>query len=620
MFIIIGVGILIALGLGIYFTTNVRGIINTLIAEAKKLADAAINGQLATRGNLDIINPEFRPIVVGVNETLDAVIGPLNVAAEYVDRISKGDIPAKITDEYKGDFNEIKNNLNNCIEAVNMLVADAGLLSKAAMEGKLATRADASKHSGDFGKIVKGVNETLDSVIGPLNVAAEYVDRISNGDIPAKISDTYNGDFNEIKNNLNKCIGAVNALVADAVLLSKAAVEGRLDTRADASKHQGDFAKIVQGVNDTLDAVLGPINEAAQVLEKVANRDMSARVIGNYNGDLAIIKNNLNAAVDNIDKALTQVAQAVDQVGSASGQIASGSQQLAEGANEQASSLEEVSSSLEEMSSMTKQNADNASQARTLADTAKKSAETGNVGMVKMTDAIGKIRASADQTAKIIKTIDEIAFQTNLLALNAAVEAARAGDAGKGFAVVAEEVRNLAQRSADAAKNTANLIEESVENAKGGVVITQEIAKVLGEIFDGSTKVSGIIGEIAAASKEQSQGIDQVAVAVNQMNQVTQENAANTEESASAAQELSSQAQELAAMVGSFKLSVENTSAGRNKGRKQSQNSAMHDLNQSVTQMISKDKVPAGVGAKTGSGSRKPEHAIPLDDDDIKSF
>src|ERR1019366_2278485 len=144
-----------------------------------------------------------RKIVEGVNQTLDAVIGPLNFSADYVDKISRGAIPAKITDQYNGDFNTLKNNLNNCIDNINALVADAGLLVKAAVDGKLATRADASKHQGDYRKIVDGVNQTLDAVIGPLNVSANYVDKISKGAIPAKISDQYNGDFNLIKNNLN---------------------------------------------------------------------------------------------------------------------------------------------------------------------------------------------------------------------------------------------------------------------------------------------------------------------------------------------------------------------------------------------------------------------------------
>ncbi|MBT0662671.1 MCP four helix bundle domain-containing protein, partial [Geobacter pelophilus] len=286
--------------------------IRLLVADASMLSDAAIAGKLDTRADASKHQGDFQKIVVGVNETLDAVIGPLNVAAEYVDRIAKGDIPPKITDSYSGDFNEIKNNLNQAIDAVNALVADANMLSAAAVAGKLDTRADASKHQGDFRAIVSGVNDTLDAVIGPLNVAAEYVDRIAKGDIPPRITDQYNGDFNEIKNNLNQAIDAVNAMVADAVMLSKAAVEGKLATRADASKHHGDFQKIVSGVNDTLDAVIGPLNVAAEYVDKISKGIMPPLISDNYNGDFNAIKNNLNILID----ANTRITAAAREVAS----------------------------------------------------------------------------------------------------------------------------------------------------------------------------------------------------------------------------------------------------------------------------------------------------------------
>ncbi|HEY3381293.1 MAG TPA: methyl-accepting chemotaxis protein [Vicinamibacterales bacterium] len=282
-----------------------------LVAEANMLSTSAVDGRLATRGDANRFQGGYREIIQGVNATLDAVIGPLNMAAEYVDRISKGDIPPRITDEYNGDFNEIKLNLNGCIDNVNALVADTTMLSGAAIEGRLATRADASRHGGDFRKIVEGVNATLDAVIGPLNMAAEYVNRISTGDIPPKITDAYRGDFNEIKINLNHCIDNVNALVADTAMLADAAVAGKLATRADATKHGGDYRKIVEGVNRTLDTVIGPLNIARDVLWKMGVNDLTERMPRDFVGDFQ----NLAKAINRMHDVLTRLQKTAVNVG-----------------------------------------------------------------------------------------------------------------------------------------------------------------------------------------------------------------------------------------------------------------------------------------------------------------
>ena len=401
-------------------------------------------------------------------------------------------------------------------------------------------------------------------------------------------------------------------MVADAVMLVKASVEGKLNTRADASKHQGDYRKIVQGVNDMLDAVLEPINEAAGVLEKLSQRDLRVRVKGNYQGDHAKIKESVNATGEALHDALLRVAVAVDQVSSASGQIASSSQSVADGASQQASALEETSSSLESMSAMTKRSADNAMQANGLAQTAKGAATEGASAMEQMGTAMTKIRASAEGTSQIIKDINEIAFQTNLLALNAAVEAARAGEAGRGFAVVAEEVRSLALRSKEAAMKTEVLIKESVRQAEEGEITAKGVSSKLGEIVTGVTKVTDIVAEISASAKEQAGGIDQVNRAVTEMNKVTQQNAANSEESSSAAAELSSQSEELAAMIGAFQLARQTSSAGHHLGASKAEK-RLAPVQRGPQRLNGNGK--NGSNGKNGGSSPKPEDIIPLDDE-----
>ena len=659
-----------------------------LVLETEKLTEAAISGDLDVRGDEEIFSGGYRHIVEGFNNTLNAMVEPLQIACDFINHVSKGDELDFIENEYMGEYGVLIDNLNLVKKSLDTLLDESGKLTLAAKDGDLSYRADLSKLPGSYGQIVGGVNSALDALVEPLNVAAGYMKKIGDGEIPSRIAEDYQGDFNDIKNSINACIDGLGAIregnavmqrmslndysekvegeyrgiynelsssinmVADSVnnvievmthvangdlsdlesllmagrksekdllipglilmiqslkdlvsetdTLSLAAVNGELSTRGDTDKFQGEFAKVVQGINSTLDAVIEPINEASSVLLEMAGGNLNTRVNGKYQGDHAAIKNALNSTLINmrsyvseISEVLAQISdgnlnvqthanymgdfiairdsladiissmsevmgdigQTADQVASGSRQVSDGSQALAQGSTEQASAIQELTASIAEIASQTKQNAINANHANDLAAVAKVNAEKGNEHMKEMLGSMKEINQSSENISKIIKTIDDIAFQTNILALNAAVEAARAGQHGKGFAVVAEEVRNLAARSAEAAKETTVLIEGSIQKVQNGTKIANETASSLIEIVDGVEKAANLVAGIADASNEQASGIAQVNKGIEQVAQVVQNNSATAEESAAASEELSSQAEILKGMVAKFKIS-----------------------------------------------------------------
>lgn len=346
----------------------------------------------------------------------------------------------------------------------------------------------------------------------------------------------------------------LDALGGEIQHLTEAAVDGHLEERARSDAFDGTFRDLLNGLNDILNNLLAPVSEARETLGRLAARDLSARMSTDWRGDHAVLAHSLNTAATALDATLSEVAASADQVNSAALQIADGSQSLARGSSDQAASLEEISAGLQEVGSVTNHNAEGAAEASELSTQAQQSSARGVREMERLSAVILRIKESSDSTAKIVRTIDEIAFQTNLLALNAAVEAARAGDAGRGFAVVAEEVRALALRSAEAAKQTASLIEQSVITANEGVEVNGLVLEQLTEIDSRVARVTQVMAEVATASHQQRDSIKEITKAVDLMNGVTQSVAANAEESASASEELAGQATTMNGLVSEFTL------------------------------------------------------------------
>ncbi|WP_371324358.1 cache domain-containing protein [Dechloromonas sp. ZY10] len=520
-------------------TRHVQHSLQAMRSSVNQLTDAALAGQLATRADAEAQHGGFRDVVAGFNATLDAVIGPLNVAASYVDRISHGDIPPRISDQYRGDFNTLKNNLNTCIDTLQSLIAEMNRMSTAHDAGDIDVRIDEAAFQGAYRTMAQGVNEMVFGHIAVKKKAMACIREFGEGNMDAPL-ESFPGKKRFINETIEQVRDNIKALVTDANRLSAAAVAGRLETRADANRHRGDFRRIVEGVNGTLDAVVTPIHDVQRVMAGMAQGDMTARIRQPYQGDFATLKDAINGTLERLSGTIAQIVTASDALSNAAGQVSSTAQSLSQSAAQQASSVEETSASLEQMTASVAHNTDNANVTDKMAARAAEEAAEGGREVGKTVDAMKLIAGK-------IGIIDDIAYQTNLLALNAAIEAARAGDHGKGFAVVAAEVRKLAERSQVAAQEIGELAGNSVK-------LAERAGSLLHNMVPAIQKTSDLVQEIASASQEQSTGVDQINRAMSMLNNATQQNAAASEELAATAEELGGQAAQLQDLTAFFKV------------------------------------------------------------------
>lgn len=622
--------------------------LQAMIDDAAMLTKAAVEGKLATRADLSRHHGDYRKVVEGVNQTLDAVIGPLNFSAEYVARIAKGDIPPKITDEYKGDFNEIKNNLNACIDgldglleadrvlqrmtvndystsvegnysgifadvakAVNMteervrrvvalikeisqgdldglvelrkagrrseqdelvpsmillmenlsaLVGDAGSLAKAAEAGELSVRADASRHKGDYRKVIEGINSTLDAIILPIEEGNRVLRLIRGGNLREKVEIACKGDHEKMKNAVNGVYawltelvayvtkianGDMSAIMSKAsdedqihewlVLLKnnietligdtdsqvKAAADGKLGTRADASRHRGDYRRIVEGINTTLETVVQPLKVTAE----------NATTLAAASEELAAVSQQM---ASNAEETATQASL----VSAASEQISGNMASVSSACNQMQSSIREIAKSVNESARMTKD-------AVTAAHSTNKT--------------VTKLGESSQEIGNVIKVITSIAQQTNLLALNATIEAARAGEAGKGFAVVANEVKELAKQTAKATEDIGQKIEAIQGDTKGAVKAIEEISSIINQINEICNSIATAVeeqtvttNEIGRSVTEAAKGVDDISKNVGGVAVAAKNTTQGANDTQKASQELSQMAARLQGVISKF--------------------------------------------------------------------
>jgi len=533
---------------------NVNGIalvLQRFQAELVKLIDYSHKGQLEKRGDAAGFEGCYADVINGINQMLDAILLPIGEGNRILGQVAVGKVEELVAQTYQGDHERMKQSVNGIATMLQRFQAELAKLIDYSKQGQLEKRGEVNGFQGVFGEIIYGINQMLDAILLPIGEGNRILRQISGGNLREKVVIECKGDHQRMKDaingvhswlqelidyvtaiangDMNARMGKasaedqiyewlmmlkanIGAVVADADALVKAALDGKLAVRAEATRHQGEYRKIVEGLNNTLEAVVGPLNMAATHIDRLSKGDIPPKIADNYAGDYNTIKNSLNTLIENLTGFVIEVQEAAERVATSSNELSTSAQSLAQGATEQASSVQEISSSMEEMSSAVKQNADNAQQTAAISN---KSSQDGEMGGRAVADTVKAMKSIAEK----IGIIEEIARQTNMLALNAAIEAARAGEHGKGFAVVAAEVRKLAERSQTAAKEISSVSISSVE-------IAERAGKLLGDIVPGIQKTSGLVQEINSSCNEQAQGVEQVTTAIQQLDQVIQQSSA----------------------------------------------------------------------------------------------
>lgn len=578
---------------------RMQSTIQSIVQSLNTMSSQHSAGLIDYRIDSQQFNGAYRQLTEGINQMMEEHIVAQTKSLQIVTAFGEGDFNQPL-EAFPGQRSYINQSIEQVRQNFKLLIEDVQTLSQAAEKGQLNTRVDVSRHQGDFQQIVAGFNRTLDAVVDPLQTTARYLDEMAAGHIPTHIEEHFVGDFNLVQTSLQHCASAIHQLIADVHHLASDAQQGQLNTRVDIEAHAGDFRKIIQGINQTLDAVVSPLHVAADCVKRIAAGDIPAPIHNQYHGDFKVLINNLNTCILAVNRLVEDTRQiageaqqgqlysfvdvtshagdfrealqgsqdilqrmvapihtvkiAAETIHVAAAEIEKGNNDLSRRTETQAYALQETSASLETLTSNIKQTAEHAQQASLQASQANQMAVQGGEAFSALATTMQGINHTSAQIEQITSVIDSIAFQTNILALNAAVEAARAGEEGRGFAVVAGEVRNLAKRSAASAKEIKELIAASVAQTSASVKQVSLAGNTMHEIVGAVQQVSHSILAISEASSQQSSGLEQIHQSMTSIDETTQQNAALVEQAAAAAESMLEQVHTLVASVNQFKL------------------------------------------------------------------
>ncbi len=599
---------------------NIAVVMQSLQKEMARLTDASKDGQLSDRGKPEQFQGAYAEIVRGVNTMLDAILLPIGEGNRILAQVSNGKIDELIAQTYKGDHEKMKQAINNIAVVLQGLQKEMARLTDASKDGQLSDRGKPDQFQGAYAEIVRGVNTMLDAILLPIGEGNRILAQISNGKIDELIAQTYKGDHEKMKQAVNNIAGVLQGLQKELARLTDASNAGQLSERGRHDQFRGAYAEIVRGVNSILDAVIAPLNVAAQYVDQISKGEVPVKITETYNGDFNTIKNNLNACIDGlgglveanevlqlmaandytsrvqgsykgvfaeVGKATNKTAdtlrgsmetlgQNVQALASAAEELTATSQQMSANAEETSTqtkvvsaatvqvnqNLQTVATGAEEMGASIKEIAKNATEAAKVATAAVKVAETANT-------TVSKLGESSAEIGQVIKVITSIAQQTNLLALNATIEAARAGEAGKGFAVVANEVKELAKETAKATEDISRKIEAIQTDTKAAVNAIASISEVINQVNGISNTIATAVEEQNSTTNEMSRNVSEAAkgsgeitsniAGVAQAAESTSRGASDTQK---AAQDLVGTSTQLRRLVEQFKINSSDNGHG----------------------------------------------------------